>query len=101
MDISPKTKQGIVDINIHEESHVGEILHELIQRFGSKEDSDELKNFLVKRIEEKVESNAISFYEYDYTTSHQIDVSAKYGLSRLYGNEVWLSESQPKLHVYS
>ena len=35
MDISPKTKEGIVDINIHEESHVEEIIKELMQRFGA------------------------------------------------------------------
>ena len=73
MDMSPKTKDGIVDINFHEESHVAEIFRELVQRFGNMESSEHLKSYLVKRIEEKVERNEILFYELDFSTNKIID----------------------------
>lgn len=100
MDMSPKTKDGIVDINFHEESHVEEIFRELVQRFGYMESSEHLRSYLVKRIEEKVKRNELLFYEIDFSNNKIIDVTVEYGLERIHCEEVWLSDHQPRLHVY-
>ncbi len=89
-----------MDISIHEESHVEEILRELVQRFGGNERSEDLKCYLVQRLEEKIANREVLFYELDYTTNHQVDVSVDCGLKRMHGEAVWLSKNQPKLHVY-
>ena len=100
MDMSPKTKEGIVDINFHEESHVEEILRELIQRFGDMESSEDLRIYLVKIIEERVKRSEILFYELDFSSNKIIDVTVEYGLERIHRAEIWLPDHQPKLHVY-
>jgi len=100
MDFSPKTKESIVDINIHEESHVEEILRELVQRFGDKESHESLKNFLIKFLEQEIEKEKVLFYEFDYINNSEVDVSVEYGLECIQGGDVWESENQPKLHIY-
>jgi hypothetical protein len=100
MDISPKTKEGIVDINIQEESHVEEILGELIQRFGEQESYAQLKQFLVETLERKLADQEILFYEFNVQLSKENSVSVEYGISKIKGHEVWQESNQPKLHVY-
>lgn len=100
MDISPKTKEGIVDINIHEESHVEEILRELIQRFGGLENYAQLKQFLVETLEKKVANREILFYESNFQLNQQNSVSVEYSLGKIKEHEVWQELHQPKLHVY-
>ena len=101
MDISPKTKEGIVDINIHEESHVEEIFRELVQRFGDSESEDMLKQFLIERIELKARLYEVAFYEIDCATPKLCDVSIDDALQRIQSKELWQHGSQPKLHVYA
>lgn len=100
MDMSPKTKEGIVDLNFHEESHVEEIFRELVQRFGNMESSENLRSYLVKIIEEKVKRNELFFYEIDFSNKKIIDVTVEYGLERMHCEEIWLPDHQPRLHVY-
>ncbi|UXD87210.1 hypothetical protein [Thalassolituus hydrocarboniclasticus] len=101
MDISPKTKEGIVDINIHEESHLEEILCELVQRFGDSESEDVLKQFLIERLELKVKLHEVAFYEIDCATKKFSDVSIDYALERIQSREFWQYGNQPELHVYA
>jgi hypothetical protein len=100
MDISPKTKEGIVDISIHEESHVKEILDELIQRFGGNESTSSLKSFLIGTLEGLARSHEIEFYEYDYSSNTSSDVASEKALELLHGSEVWKSDHRRELHVY-
>lgn len=101
MDISPKTKEGIVDINIHEESHVEEILRELVQRFGNSDSEDMLKQFLIERLELKVKLHEVAFYEIDCATQKLCDVSIDYALQRIQSKELWQHGNQPGLHIYA
>jgi hypothetical protein len=100
MDISPKTKEGIVDINIQEESHVEEILRELIQRFGDQNSYVQLKQFLVEALERKAAFNEIQFYEFNYQLNQENCVSLEQAISKIKGHEVWFESNQSKLHIY-
>ncbi len=100
MDISPKTKDGIVDINIHEESHVKEILQELIQRFGDEESVEQLKLYLIEKIQEKAGNKEVLFYEFNYKSNAMVNVSTEYALSRIKIGNVWQVENENDLHIY-
>ena len=100
MDISPTTKGGIVDINIHEESHLQETYQELLQRFEKYESPESLRLFLIKAIERLVDQNQLLFYLYNYTTNTQSDITPEEAVKIINGNEVWSQDNENKLHAY-
>jgi hypothetical protein len=98
-DISPKTIEGIIDINIYEESSVFEILQELQQRFPE-ESADVLRRRTKERIEEKARAGAVAFFRRKRPAETSADISIEEGIERLSNPATWVANWADQLVAY-
>jgi hypothetical protein len=98
-DISPKTVEGIIDINIYEESAVFEILRELEHRFPD-QSTDALRRRTKDRLEEKARAGVILFFRRKWPAETLTDISVEEGIERLSRPETWVADSEEHLVAY-
>jgi hypothetical protein len=98
-DISPKTIEGIIDINIYEESAVFEILQELEHRFPEV-GADVLRRRTKERIEEKARVGAVIFFRRKWPGETIADISVEEGVERLSRQETWVVNWDDQLVAY-
>ncbi|MBI2517751.1 MAG: hypothetical protein HYV95_12675 [Opitutae bacterium] len=98
-DASPKTIDGIIDINVHEESAVFEILKELKQRFPH-EGAETLRQRTQEKIAEKARSGVVGFFRRKWPAQIITDISAEEGIERLSRPETWVENWDDQLVAY-
>ena len=99
MDISPTDRDGIIDINIFEESALGEILEELQQRLPQTPKA-ELLQYAQSRIAEKANSGKVGFYLSRWGRESIRDVDTRLALQLLSKESSWESSRDELLFVY-
>jgi hypothetical protein len=97
-DISPKSIEGIIDLNLFEETPVFGILQELVQRFPDESD-DVLRRRLQERIGMKARAGTIAFFR-RMQTGDITDISVEEGLAHLSRSDVWIENRDDHLIAY-
>ncbi|MBD5781537.1 hypothetical protein IEN85_18695 [Pelagicoccus sp. NFK12] len=98
-DISPKTIDGIIDINLSEESAIYEIFEELKQRFPD-ESPKELQNRTKERIKDRVLRGEVSFYIRKDSSNTISEISKEEGIKILDTSEIWSSDRKERFVAY-
>lgn len=98
-DASPKTIDGIIDINVHEETPIFGILKELEHRFPN-EGTEALRRRTKERIEEKARLGVIRFFRRKWPAETIADLSVEEGIERLSRPETWVENLDDQLVAY-
>lgn len=98
--MSHALREDVFNSNLDEEASVLEILRAL-RRLEPDTDPEELKAWLVTRLQDGVASDEIGFYIDEFGARDVIDAERDEGLAMLAEEAVWSEHSDLMLHVYA
>jgi hypothetical protein len=93
-------REDVLRSNLDEEASVLEILRAL-KRLEPDTDPQELKAWLVARLQEGAEAGRIGFYIDEFGARDVVDAERDEGLALLAEEAVWSEHSDMMLHVYA
>lgn len=93
-------REDVFSTNLDEEGSVLEILRALRRR-EPETDPQELKVWLVARLQDGVAQNEIGFYIDEFGARDVVDAERDEGLAMLAEEAVWSEHSDLMLHVYA
>jgi hypothetical protein len=93
-------REDVLRSNLDEEASVLEILRAL-KRLEPDTDPQELKAWLVARLQEGAEADTIGFYIDEFGARDVVDAERDEGLALLAEEAVWSEHSDMMLHVYA
>ncbi|MEY3667050.1 MAG: hypothetical protein RL572_590 [Pseudomonadota bacterium] len=93
-------REDVLRSNLDEEASVLEILRAL-KRLEPDTDPQQLKAWLVERLQEGAERDEIGFYIDEFGARDVVDAERDEGLALLAEEAVWSEHSDVMLHVYA
>ncbi len=93
-------REDVLRSNLDEEASVLEILRAL-KRLEPDTDPQQLKAWLVERLQEGAERDEIGFYIDEFGARDVVDAERDEGLALLAEEAVWSEHSDMMLHVYA
>jgi hypothetical protein len=93
-------REDVLRSNLDEEASVLEILRAL-KRLEPDTDPQQLKAWLVERLQEGAERDEIGFYIDEFGAREVVDAERDEGLALLAEEAVWSEHSDMMLHVYA
>jgi hypothetical protein len=93
-------REDVLRSNLDEEASVLEILRAL-KRLEPDTDPQQLKAWLVERLQEWAERDEIGFYIDEFGARDVVDAERDEGLALLAEEAVWSEHSDVMLHVYA